>query len=225
MSGIIPAYAGSTFRGRRTPARRRDHPRIRGEHTYTDGHTDTAPGSSPHTRGALQVSPILHLIPGIIPAYAGSTCAFRHQWNRVWDHPRIRGEHPSRRLRKGGRQGSSPHTRGARVHVKSESVKSGIIPAYAGSTGRSACIRPAGRDHPRIRGEHRRRRVDARRAAGIIPAYAGSTSAARGRSTRRRDHPRIRGEHWSCEPTMVAKVGSSPHTRGAPARPALRRAG
>ena len=51
--GIIPAYAGSTFRIRLMARCRMDHPRIRGEHQiYTE------------ERGGAR---------GIIPAYAGST--------------------------------------------------------------------------------------------------------------------------------------------------------
>ena len=49
---IIPAYAGSTQGGASWIVRRRDHPRIRGEHAG-DPLPDGRPwGSSPHTRGA-----------------------------------------------------------------------------------------------------------------------------------------------------------------------------
>ena len=135
-TGIIPAYAGSTpqnamcqqfcqgssphTRGARTTTwswgtTRRDHPRIRGEH-----HSWRAP-SLP--------------LPGIIPAYAGSTygstgvpyCAMGSSphtrgalTGRLFvtyhprDHPRIRGEHS--------------------LKVPCGAAISGIIPAYAGST-------------------------------------------------------------------------------------------
>ena len=33
------------------------------------------------------------LASGIIPAYAGSTCAAEAGPEFLWDHPRIRGEH------------------------------------------------------------------------------------------------------------------------------------
>ena len=51
--------------------------------------------------------------------------------------------------------------------------------------------------------------------ARIIPAYAGSTSVRRRRRGRRWDHPRIRGEHDVAAPHRRARLGSSPHTRGA----------
>ena len=133
------------------------------------------------------------------------------------DHPRIRGEHLLASVL-------------ARIEQR-------IIPAYAGNTSRrgdsaiwsagssphtrGTLVRQAGkmetgRDHPRIRGEHRRPHREEHRRQGIIPAYAGNTHYSlenidtvpgssphtRGtRSTLRRstsrswDHPRIRGEH------------------------------
>ena len=151
------------------------------------------------------------------------------------DHPRIRGEHGDRRRVSLGRQVSSPHTRGARIHAAARRWPS---------------------DHPRIRGEHRQ---EGRRQGlvwgssphtrgarhpgevcpkrpGIIPAYAGSTSRRPRRTDGRGDHPRIRGEHVDPLGAFVdlqdhsrirgehsgyrrlvsSPMGSSPHTRGAP---------
>ena len=51
-TGIIPAYAGSTRRRRRTSSEQADHPRIRGEHRLSGLYTGDGQGSSPHTRGA-----------------------------------------------------------------------------------------------------------------------------------------------------------------------------
>ena len=50
--GIIPAYAGSTSRARRSSRTRRDHPRVCGEHTRTGSPSMTGLGSSPRMRGA-----------------------------------------------------------------------------------------------------------------------------------------------------------------------------
>ncbi len=114
-------------------------------------------------------------------------------------------------------RGSSPHTRGAR---------------------KARHLRPLPlRDHPRIRGEHASARAVrwARRGSsphtrgapyrtfckllkpGIIPAYAGSTQCTRLNARFFRDHPRIRGEHDCLDAPVFDAVGSSPHTRGAPA--------
>ena len=51
---------------------------------------------------------------------------------------------------------------------------------------------------------------------GIIPAYAGSTTKTFSPPRAARDHPRIRGEHYPDWQQNYSKLGSSPHTRGAP---------
>ena len=70
---IIPAYAGSTrwstAYGKNCP----DHPRIRGEHMVSTARALDRGGSSPHTRGAPPRPGHKAAVPGIIPAYAGST--------------------------------------------------------------------------------------------------------------------------------------------------------
>ena len=73
VAGIIPAYAGSTGSTPPTDERRKDHPRIRGEHHQKTDDNGVADGSSPHTRGARPEGAEGHVPRGIIPAYAGST--------------------------------------------------------------------------------------------------------------------------------------------------------
>ena len=192
---IIPAYAGSTPGG--------------------GWHWNWALGSSPHTRGALVRGVVGSEHGGIIPAYAGSTPASRDGCWRERDHPRIRGEHPSRAPSPSCFLGSSPHTRGARRTVSGSVDIGRIIPAYAGSTYRSRVSWDIDPDHPRIRGEHlaerlaghvgegssphtrgaRKRRSDGGILGRIIPAYAGSTAKSTSSAWRGSDHPRIRGEH------------------------------
>ena len=95
----------------------------------------------------------------------------------------------------GGVQGSSPHTRGAPERCRAGRDPGRIIPAYAGSTIRTAAGWLGSADHPRIRGEHR-----------SATSTTGSASP---------DHPRIRGEHYLSEFESDFQGGSSPHTRGA----------
>ena len=212
-----------------------DHPRIRGEHVIKIGADLSAQGSSPHTRGALWHPPTSPIAPGIIPAYAGSTRTASTRKTILRDHPRIRGEHPSRALRSFGRCGSSPHTRGARHHPDRARATAWIIPAYAGSTSAAGRRARPRADHPRIRGEHRgrelmpwqrygssphtrgarSRREVFERAKWIIPAYAGSTESGGLAWRLAGDHPRIRGEHPIGAYLVLAVNGSSPHTRGA----------
>mgnify|MGYP006890180212 FL=1 len=71
--GIIPACAGSTSSSRGPGWRRRDHPRMCGEHLVIAGLRPSRSGSSPHVRGALLNAEKYGLARGIIPACAGST--------------------------------------------------------------------------------------------------------------------------------------------------------
>ena len=117
----------------------------------------------------------------------------------------------------GFQSGSSPHTRGAPGFRASTPTRSRIIPAYAGSTAAPpGTIRHTRGSSPHTRGaldrEAIRPGVDR-----IIPAYAGSTTVGLGTQLRDRDHPRIRGEHVHIEAPRCPQMGSSPHTRGAPA--------
>ena len=150
-------------------------------------------------------------------------------------HPRSRGEHwagVSATLRA---TGSSPLTRGARIHGDSLHLVTGLIPAHAGSTSLSCCGLVRFQAHPRSRGEHRRGLAGfmqrfgsspltrgARRLCwisclriGLIPAHAGSTSGPRREYPRTWAHPRSRGEHRIVNELVTASCGSSPLTRGA----------
>lgn len=153
-------------------------------------------GSSPHTRGAPLPPSVYRVVPGIIPAYAGSTVTSLTSLVMRRDHPRIRGEHITRAGRLRPPRGSSPHTRGAHRGMDGQTRGRRIIPAYAGSTFRFGTTFGVGEDHPRIRGEHAQMALKTTIRAGssphtrgaqpsrtptgnktrIIPAYAGSTA-------------------------------------------------
>ena len=105
--------------------------------------------------------------------------------------------------------------RGTLFHCHGDTVRRGIIPAYAGNTIASAPFVSPARDHPRICGEHRRMYVSivvfggssphmrgtlivfqhTPRNGGIIPAYAGNTGGEMAIMATPGDHPRICGEH------------------------------
>ena len=115
-------------------------------------------------------------------------------------------------------------------------MRTGLIPAHAGSTegaGASAAWHTA---HPRSRGEHKEEgdmltkkfgsspltrgapvgELIPRRYVGLIPAHAGSTATSAMRINRWTAHPRSRGEHDSGTSVRGERAGSSPLTRGAP---------
>ncbi len=117
-------------------------------------------------------------------------------------------------------QGSSPHVRGALLHLRVDARDRGIIPACAGSTHHESDGADDERDHPRMCGEHfqtKRARIrlsgssphvrgaphlmaELRGQSGIIPACAGSTALISINSPVSRDHPRMCGEHaWRFE--------------------------
>ena len=141
--------------------------------------------------------------------------------------------------------GSSPLTRGARIHGNHSIEPRGLIPAHAGSTRIAACLSPLSGAHPRSRGEHRyfetevkwrsgsspltrgapTKRIRIPDGVGLIPAHAGSTSRRLLLTHSRRAHPRSRGEHRVNETSTSTLVGSSPLTRGALPFEVLHRAG
>ena len=174
-------------------------------------------GSSPHARGTRLPIDGGEMLNGIIPACAGNTFDEFSECVGSWDHPRMRGEHSAQEKFDSTTGGSSPHARGTRTKTDEYAHNAGIIPACAGNTFRIRGERGAGRDHPRMRGEHfvqrfiippasgssphargtLRGRISDSRTCGIIPACAGNTERRRVRHFQHPDHPRMRGEHFA----------------------------
>ena len=73
LSGLIPAYAGSTGARVKGYQASRAHPRLRGEHAVGSDYDSVGLGSSPLTRGARCHWREYGHGRGLIPAYAGST--------------------------------------------------------------------------------------------------------------------------------------------------------
>ena len=130
------------------------HPRSRGENTASFfGSADTL-GSSPLTRGKLNVVGISRHHLGLIPAHAGKTRETAFLTGATTAHPRSRGENPRPQPRTQGPTGSSPLTRGKLICQSNLASRSGLIPAHAGKT---LAVRPvvgASGAHPRSRGEN-----------------------------------------------------------------------
>mgnify|MGYP000148530389 CR=1 FL=1 len=93
QTGIIPAYAGSTFPRLITLYVARDHPRVCGEHCVLNPACGNLVGSSPRMRGA--------------PSSPTRLSAWRE------DHPRVCGEHAWSPTNVSTPTGSSPRMRGA----------------------------------------------------------------------------------------------------------------
>ena len=134
--GIIPAYAGNTMMTPRLTTATWDHPRVCGEHDPLVPSVCDVLGSSPRMRGTLGRRVVGLCLVGIIPAYAGNTTARNASTKAKRDHPRVCGEHSRRGSAGLSFGGSSPRMRGTPFVVIAVTVWRGIIPAYAGNTGR-----------------------------------------------------------------------------------------
>ena len=111
---IIPADAGSTATGALCDLNIEDHPRGCGEHLGSMVPILVSMGSSPRMRGAREPICFQSLLPGIIPADAGSTRGIGKTYSWSQDHPRGCGEHMYPNVRSCRNSGSSPRMRGAR---------------------------------------------------------------------------------------------------------------
>ena len=111
-------------------------------------------GSSPLTRGKLDIVPEVAAVVRLIPAHAGKTvgAGLRLVLDRA--HPRSRGE--NRPKDDAGIQGagSSPLTRGKHVAAAARPARTRLIPAHAGKTRGAAGLRMSQGAHPRSRGEN-----------------------------------------------------------------------
>ena len=234
--GIIPACAGNTSLASGPSIEAGDHPRVCGEHQALLTYSLTRAGSSPRVRGTRRAHRGARSRIGIIPACAGNTCTRMTATPPAGDHPRVCGEHSRSSKNPPMPQGSSPRVRGTPPQVGNLRNVQGIIPACAGNTMRRKSARPMMSDHPRVCGEHNRRRscfcplsgssprvrgtlIEPEYLAsldGIIPACAGNTLHGVRFGLLYKDHPRVCGEHASLDVDGLSAVGSSPRVRGTP---------
>ncbi len=136
---ITPAYAGTTRPGAAPAGRRRDHPRLRGDHHPADAFPVDLPGSPPLTRGPRRPRRQGPADRGITPAYAGTTRRAVAGTKFCTDHPRLRGDHASIAPIVIARAGSPPLTRGPLCQIQVFLRVIGITPAYAGTTFTPPC--------------------------------------------------------------------------------------
>ena len=214
--GIIPALAGNTFSDHTGYNGGEDHPRSRGEYSLSIRPAPCEYGSSPLSRGIPSLNARRAHRFRIIPALAGNTRALRPGRRSRTDHPRSRGEYPTRSHGPGTRTGSSPLSRGILDALGHLLDCGGIIPALAGNTVEGDAVADGGLDHPRSRGEYRQGQGRMMRPRGssplsrgilfldlergefprIIPALAGNTPSGQPYGRRSTDHPRSRGEYF-----------------------------
>ena len=237
---LIPAHAGKTAPPRPRPSSPGAHPRSRGENSVTALRYSTWPGSSPLTRGKHRVLLGDLEEAGLIPAHAGKTSTCGRRSTSWTAHPRSRGENLKQIARDVNKSGSSPLTRGKPHRQRTVHPRERLIPAHAGKTSRPRLRSRRPRAHPRSRGENSNVVRVAHNAQGsspltrgkqrqaavfqgrgrLIPAHAGKTRTRTSSISASRAHPRSRGENWLIASTQIVRPGSSPLTRGKPARAA-----
>ena len=154
MRRLIPAHAGKTAKGLDATLVEGAHPRSRGENHGVQSRVVNQTGSSPLTRGKLNVAQLLADGIGLIPAHAGKTFSRRAGGHHTPAHPRSRGENGYLSVFRVTGLGSSPLTRGKLRSSQSDRLSGGLIPAHAGKTCSWSCPRAASRAHPRSRGEN-----------------------------------------------------------------------
>ena len=243
--GLIPAHAGKTAADLVVADEATAHPRSRGENLSWCEVQFRHPGSSPLTRGKLSPAGHWRRAARLIPAHAGKTLPRCERSTAATAHPRSRGENSRESPIRGSRGGSSPLTRGKRGVFGCGIPTSGLIPAHAGKTIMTSSRYSHPEAHPRSRGENgqlvqrpfgaegsspltRGKRpfgLVARLIPRLIPAHAGKTSRTHRQVTSYAAHPRSRGENPCPRCWTSACHGSSPLTRGKPARASLSRSG
>ena len=154
VPGLIPAHAGKTPALPRLQRPGEAHPRSRGENFRMGGGGHFRSGSSPLTRGKLDLVRTQVRTIGLIPAHAGKTEQRSALAYASAAHPRSRGENASSSWSARSLSGSSPLTRGKPIARPHSGSCTGLIPAHAGKTAPGPTPARGWAAHPRSRGEN-----------------------------------------------------------------------
>ena len=171
---FIPACAGNTADVLLELANSTVHPRMRGEHEARANLIRRTDGSSPHARGTPGRANLRRHHRRFIPACAGNTLQSMFSAGRQPVHPRMRGEHLYSSVVMSLASGSSPHARGTRGPTGAGIRQWRFIPACAGNTFPLRLPLRLVTVHPRVRGEHSRRRVPLDPQCGSSPRARGT---------------------------------------------------
>ena len=132
----------------------KEHPRARGENQVLWPLCLSIIGTSPRTRGKLEVCHFFGMEVRNIPAHAGKTAAETFLATGTEEHPRARGENLGFEFPKSVVVGTSPRTRGKPRRRSWLHHRRRNIPAHAGKTGAVPCVFERTWEHPRARGEN-----------------------------------------------------------------------
>ena len=171
-----------------------EHPRARGENDPFGAVPPRRAGTSPRTRGKLQVGAWGEVLGG--------------------EHPRARGENLIEWPRKALSCGTSPRTRGKRFTINYRLVNCAEHPRARGENAVPirVVICHIGTS-PRTRGKPRHL-FRGGEITRNIPAHAGKTEPRPAGHIQNQEHPRARGENCVVSGLCLLLAGTSPRTRG-----------
>ena len=150
-----------------------EHPRVRGENYSFDAAYRAGLGTSPRARGKLVLGTKPDTYPGNIPACAGKTQQRARHSQLMPEHPRVRGENLGAADGRLGAVGTSPRARGKlMLHIENVGFHRNI-PACAGKTKTLPGCTASYKEHPRVRGENRRRCAPRLQYRGTSPRARG----------------------------------------------------
>ena len=150
----------------------------------------------------------------LIPAWAGKTVRMDELPQPVRAHPRVGGENSRSTSQIVVPFGSSPRGRGKPDQGLSLDGLVGLIPAWAGKTGRAGHSPDGLAAHPRVGGENASVSGNGHWCFRLIPAWAGKTLVRVVGHLVIGAHPRVGGENpVPIQPNQVVG-GSSPRGRG-----------
>ena len=116
FSRNIPAHAGKTRQRRKPGQYRQEHPRARGENHQRVSLGQPTTGTSPRTRGKRRRYALNRAQVAEHPRARGKTRSRQAPPCQSAEHPRARGENPAWWGNPTPKIGTSPRTRGKRVH-------------------------------------------------------------------------------------------------------------
>ena len=132
----------------------RDHPRLCGDHKGIAMQRIEPLGSPPPVRGPRSGVRAIKRSNRITPACAGTTLFSDWFQASTGDHPRLCGDHISRKSSTIRMSGSPPPVRGPQHLFRSVLYQLRITPACAGTTPVPGISPLYSKDHPRLCGDH-----------------------------------------------------------------------
>ena len=157
-------------------------------------------GSPPRGRGRRSGGVLALAVPGLTPAWAGTTSSPRSTPTGFWAHPRVGGDDLVVISPSSTAKGSPPRGRGRPTTRHIAQPDSGLTPAWAGTTTDDAGHRPPPRAHPRVGGDDVTPRSRLSTAGGSPPRGRGTTHARTRPASAGRAHPRVGGDDRGSEP-------------------------